>query len=215
MECAVTTLPFPQAQAKPRGDSPVYRFGKNHANWNANTNGVNSRVPGALFGDMDPERFLKHEKPVHRVVTNMVLQGYTLKEAAEATGLGAATVRRACRQPYARQRMIETAKKDVSLEIKQFLEAEVLPSLRVLSTVRDDPNARASDRLAAANALLDRHLGRPTQPFTLPAAGKDPSKMTDAELDAALRSTGFDPANAAAAVAASRQAETTSQVESA
>jgi hypothetical protein len=160
-----------------------------------------------LFNDLDPVYSFKKEKPVHRTMVSLAVQGYTTKEIAASTGTTVPHVSNVLRQPHARQHMIENAKKDVSLEIRDFLEGEVLENLRVMRTIRDDPQVKPETRLAAADRLTDRHLGKPTQPFTLPAGGKDPSKMTDAELDAALRATGFDPAAAHATAGATPRSE--------
>lgn len=150
------------------------------------TNGANSRLPNALFNDIEPCWYSQREKPIHREITALVMQGYTVKEAATATGVTKQTASNAIRQPYARKRMIEEAQRTVSDEIKNFLEGEVLPSLQVLKTIRDDPNAKPADRAAASERLLDRALGRATQPLTIGAPSKSVKEMTDAELDAAI-----------------------------
>ena len=122
----------------------------------------------------------------------MAEQGYNEKEIATALELNKHTVRNTLRQPSARQHMIETMQQDVSTEIKRFLEGTVLPSLRVLEEIALNPECRASDRIAAANSLADRQMGRPNQPFTHnPVNGKSVASMSVAELDAALAATGF------------------------
>ncbi len=184
MDLVESEMPFP------RKPSPFERFGVNAHNWQARAGGVNSRLPNALYNDTNSDIGLKAEKPVHRQIGQMLVQGYTLSETAAAVGHSLKNVSRVARQPFVRKQMIEAMQQDVSLEIKKFLEAEVLPSLKVLTEVRDDAEARASDRLAAANALLDRHMGKPSQPFTMPAGGKPVADMTEAELDDAIRQTG-------------------------
>jgi hypothetical protein len=65
-------------------------------------------------------------------------------------------------------------------EIKEFLKAEVMPSLEVIKSVRDNITARPSDRVAAANTLLERFLGKAVQPISPDA--KPLSEQSDDEL---------------------------------
>ena len=79
---------------------------------------------------------------------------------------------------------MQEAKKTVQQEIKTLLEQEALPSLRTLITVRDSDKAKPSDRTNAANALLDRFLGKPQQSVLIEE--KNPAEMTDEELRRAV-----------------------------
>jgi hypothetical protein len=155
----------------------VAQFGSDYYN---NTGGVNSKIDNALVGDHDPQLFYKTEKPVHRTMVNMAGVGYTTREIAEFTGYDIKTVSNVLRQPWARERLITEAKKTVQDEMKEFLESEVLPSLHTLKEVRDDVEARRSDRITASNSLLDRFLGKPVQPIS--ENQKPPSELSDEEL---------------------------------
>lgn len=128
--------------------------------------GENSKLEGALFGDLDPRLILKREQPVHRTMINMAAAGYTVGEISALTGRGRTTVHNVLHQPSAREHLINEAKKTVQDELKAILEREALPSIKTLVEVRDNPNARSSDRVTASNSLLDRFLGKPTQPIT-------------------------------------------------
>lgn len=190
MEMMETALPFPtkpSVSADKRGKNRFIRCG-----------GVNAQLPNALFNDRDPNYVLHVEKPQHRLVTSLIGQGYTIVETAAATGFSRRHVSDIVRQPYARQRLIASMEKDVSQEIKSFLEGEVLENLRVMKAIRDDPKVRPETRLLAADKLTDRQMGRPTQPFTLPAGGKKPTEMTEDELNDAIKSAGVAPAAVAA-----------------
>ena len=168
-------------------------------------NGINASLPGALFNDNEATRPLKQESPAHRRMVTLAEQGYTAREIADSLGFNRFTVQNALRQPNARKHMIETMQQDVSQEIKRFLEAEVLPSLETLKSVRDSDFAKPGERVAAANALLDRHMGKPNQPFTATTThGKSVSDMSVAELDAALAATGFVASSTAASVGEGR-----------
>ncbi len=153
----------------------------------ARFNGTNSQIPNALFNDVDTTFLLDKELPIHRRMVTLVEQGYNVKEIAAATGYSVRHVSDVLRQPFAREHIVKTLQDDVSQEIKNFLEAEVLPSLKVIKEVRDNELAKASDRLAAANCFLDRQMGRPNQPFTLPSTStKALSDYTAAELETAI-----------------------------
>jgi hypothetical protein len=143
-------------------------------------NGVNATIKEGLQGDFDPVRFISQEKPVHRTMVNMCAAGYTNKEISDFTGYCVVTVATVLKQPWARQYLIKEAKKTVQDEIKEILEREAPGSLKVLVAVRDNTSSRDSDRLTAANSLLDRFLGKPTQPIS--HEQKPPSEMTDEEL---------------------------------
>lgn len=145
-----------------------------------NKGGVNSMLTDALVGDHDPHLVYQTEKPIHRTMVNMASTGYTNKEIAAFVGRDIATVSNVLRQTWARERMITECKKTVQDEMKEFLEGEILPSLRTLVSVRDGEGVKPSDKVNASNALLDRFLGKPVQPITEDI--KPPSEMSDEEL---------------------------------
>ena len=146
--------------------------------------GVNANMEDGLNGDLDPSRLITRELPVHRTMINMAVAGYQITEIAKLTGYCNNTVSNVLKQPWARKYMVQEAKKTVQQEIKTLLEQEALPSLRTLITVRDSDTARPSDRANAANALLDRFLGKPQQSVLIEE--KNPAEMTDEELRRAV-----------------------------
>lgn len=146
----------------------------------AHLNGVLSKVDDALHNDSDSVREVIQEKPIHRRFVDLQLQGYTPTEIAKLTGFSMQWVSQVLKQPFARQRFIQESKKTVQEEMKEFLEAEVLPSLQALKKVRDDDHVRAADKISASNSLLDRFLGKPVQPIA--ENQKPPSELSDEEL---------------------------------
>ena len=76
--------------------------------------------------------------------------------------------------------MTEAVKRTVKDEMAEFLDSELMPSLKLMREIRDDATARPADRLAAAEKLADRRLGKSVQPFT--TSDKRPEQMTKAEL---------------------------------
>jgi len=144
------------------------------------TGGVNSKLENALHGDFDPRHFLSYEKPWHRTAINMSAAGYRNNEIAAAVERSPHSVATALKQPWAREYLIKEAKKTVQDEIKAVLEAEALPSIRMLIAVRDSESTKNGDRIAASRELLDRFLGKPVQPMTTDA--KPVAELSDSEL---------------------------------
>lgn len=142
--------------------------------------GNNASMPDALYGDLDPVHINKRETPVHRTMVNMAAAGYEIGEIAALTGRCPATVSTALKQPYARRYLINEAKKTVQDEIKELLQSEALPSIRKLVQVRDSTDARGADIITASNSILDRFLGKPTQPIL--TNEKPADQLTDDEL---------------------------------
>ena len=158
---------------------------------NKRAGGENAAIVNGLVGDLDPVRIAKRETPVHRTMVNMAAAGYTNREIAAQTGYSPTTVATAIKQPHAREYLINEAKKTVQDEIKALLEREVIPSLEKLVAVRDNPQARGADVITASNSILDRFLGKPTQPITTDA--KPVEQMSEDELNARTNAilTGF------------------------
>lgn len=147
-------------------------------------NGVNSKLPNALFGDLDARHVLSYEKPWHRTAINMSAAGYRNNEIAAAVGRSSVSVATALRQPWARDYIINEAKKTVQDEIRAILEQQAVPSIQKLVEVRDSPVARHADVISASRELLDRFLGKPVQPMTTDA--KPVAAMSDDELRAQI-----------------------------
>jgi hypothetical protein len=148
-------------------------------------NGVNASLVDGLVGDLDPKNELTQERPHHRRFLDLTIQGYIPTEIAKLTGFNVSTISNCIKQPWARKYIIDNSKRSVQDEMKEFLEAEVLPSLKVLKAVRDGAEVRNQDRLAASNALLDRYLGKPVQPINNDA--KPVSDLSDEELKAEVQ----------------------------
>jgi hypothetical protein len=142
---------------------------------------ANALHEDGFFNDADPQYFIAKEKPEHRKILDMSLAGYTAKEIAAHVAVSAGHVCNVLRQPWARAYLIKQTKKTVQQEMREFLEAEVLPTLKVVVAVRDDEKARASDRLNASAQLLDRFLGKPVQPMTTETV--DVKKLSSDELE--------------------------------
>lgn len=141
--------------------------------------GVNTEIDNGLVGDLDPVRFAKRETPVHRTMVNMAAAGYTNREISSFTGYNKTTVATALKQPHARAYLINEAKKTVQDELRALLESQAIPSIQKLVQVRDNSD-KGSDVIAASNSILDRFLGKPTQPIVTET--KPVEQLTDDEL---------------------------------
>ena len=152
-------------------------------------NGENVALEDGLHGDFDAAHKILREQPYHRTIINMSAAGYTTEEIAAFTGRNRQTVSNTLRQPWARTYLIQEAKKTVQEEIRQLLEQEAIPSIRKLVEIRVSVGAgTAADKgvaKQAADSLLDRFLGKPTQPIS--TTEKPPSEMSDEELKAQVQ----------------------------
>jgi len=104
---------------------------------------------------------LKREKPEHREMLLLKLQGYTNIEIARMMGVQPVTVGYVMRQPWARLRLIQMIQERGLVGVDNLLRSEVVPSILTLAEVRDDPDARKGDRVTAARVLMEQWLGKP------------------------------------------------------
>lgn len=165
---------------KQKAERNRIQLAKDRANWNKYVGGENCSLPGALANDSDPSQHLYREKVQHRLVAEMAAQGYTNSEIALHTGYTNSYVTTILRQPQGRIAAMNAIRRNSQDEIKEFLKAEVMPSLEVIRSVRDNEAARPSDRIAAANTLLERYMGKAVQPINPDA--KPLAEQSDDEL---------------------------------
>lgn len=149
-------------------------------NWRVN--GLNSKIDDALFNSTDADHLISHEKAWHRRAIDLSIQGFTVVEIANLLGYSKGQIGTVLAQPWAQVRMIENSKKNVLDEMREFLEAEVMPSLQLIKTIRDDTNLKAEVRSEQASKLLNRFLGKEVQPMV--STAKDEAQMSSAELAA-------------------------------
>lgn len=116
-----------------------------------------------FYNSKDPNLAIKHEQPVHRLMVMLKAQGKTNKKIAELTGKNECWVSQVLRQPWARQLLIRELREAGRDGIQALLEGEMENSVQTLIELRDSAQAEGSVRRGAANDLLDRFLGKPTQ----------------------------------------------------
>lgn len=119
--------------------------------------------PNKLFNDRPPNLRILHEKPEHRVLIFLKAQGLSNTEIAQRTGYQVAWIGQVMRQPWVRQRLVEEMQTAGVDAVQTVIKSAALDSVWRLIEERDNDKARSSERTAAANSLLDRFLGKPTQ----------------------------------------------------
>lgn len=119
--------------------------------------------PEGFFNSKKPNLAISHENPRHRAALLLRAQGFSLTEIAQRTGYTIAWLSQLCRQPWAQEYLIKTITEAGKDAVEVILQGEMVPSIMRLIEERDNEKAKPSDRIAASNSLLDRHLGKPTQ----------------------------------------------------
>lgn len=118
-----------------------------------------SADPDALFGNRAAYVVIKHEKPQHRLMLWLRLQGHNVKETAALTGYTPQTVSNVCNQPWFIKAFCELSKELGKDAVQTMLEGEVIPSIQKLVKLRDTAESEAVAK-AAADSILDRFLGK-------------------------------------------------------
>jgi len=117
--------------------------------------------PDALHGDTFSGSGNKQCGPIHILMCYLTAAGKTVSEIAAQTGYSIQTVGAISRQPWFRERFLQIAKEDHQEAVTAFVKGQSLASLETLVEVRDNKDNKGSERVAAANAILDRALGKP------------------------------------------------------
>ena len=72
-------------------------------------------------------------------------------------------------------------------DVQELARQQSPEAINTLAAIMQDDKARPAARVGAANSLLDRGYGKPTQPISQTLAKIDPSTMSDAALAAIVR----------------------------
>ena len=72
----------------------------------------------------------------------------------------------------------------VLADVQELARERSPDAINTLAAIMDDQKAPPAARVAAANSLLDRGYGKPTQPISQTLAKIDPSSISDEELAA-------------------------------
>ncbi|MCP4375767.1 MAG: hypothetical protein GY794_06280 [bacterium] len=72
-------------------------------------------------------------------------------------------------------------------DVQELAREQSPQAINTLAKIMNNEKTPPAARVAAANALLDRGYGKPTQPISKTLAKVDPSTMSDEELAAVVR----------------------------
>lgn len=131
----------------------------------AETGSPGEPVLNPLFNDRPPLLDLQREKPEHLMMVMLKAQGLSDREISLRFNdrYGAEYVGTVLRQPWARQRLLDLLNSAGRSGIETLLKSAVEDSVFRLIEERDNPKARPAERINAANSILDRYFGKPTQ----------------------------------------------------
>lgn len=118
--------------------------------------------PLALNGTRLPNFAIIHEKPEHRLIVYLKAQGLTNREVARKSDYTEAWISQVTRQPWFQLRLLELVRESGGETVKEFLGAQLEPSILRLVHLRDHAESE-SVQLGATVNLLDRFLGKPVQ----------------------------------------------------
>jgi len=127
-------------------------------------NDLNSTTPGGDLHNVKPPTFtIQSEKAEHRLLIALKLQGYSNREIARTSGYTEAWLSQFFRQDWVRQRLAETIEASGLQALEKLIESTAVDSIYTLVDLRDDETTPPAVRRQAADSLLDRYLGKPTQ----------------------------------------------------
>ena len=108
-----------------------------------------------------PDEKYTRTNPRHRIMVEYTAYGKTAKDIADATGYAEAYVKAVQRSPLFQSEVAATQgdiKRSTLATFAEQLAAEAMPSLLTLTSVRDNTNARDTDRVSAADKIIGRTL---------------------------------------------------------
>lgn len=143
--------------------------------------------PNALYNVKKPNLAIIHEKPEHRIALYLKASGKSNKEIAQRMGWTDAWVSQLMRQPWAQERLVEEIRAAGQDEISSILKGAAADSVFTLIEVRDSATSKGSDKVTAANSLLDRFFGKPTQRVESFNTNRTAQSEDPAEIDRRIR----------------------------
>lgn len=135
-----------------------------------------------------PAHYLLREKARHRAIVEMAAKGYDQKEVASRIGVCAATVGNTLAQPMLQKPLVDAVKRihGADEEVVEIIKESVVAAVSTLADIVKDEKAKNNDRIAAAEAILNRRYGKPNQPINR-GTDVDLSTLSDAELARMLK----------------------------
>jgi len=155
---------FRMTSADHRAKPDELKYVDNKQAWknNPELQAIQPEVKDDFFNVKQPTMILQSENPTHRLMCYLKAQGLSNREIALRTDKSEPWVSQVLRQPWARKRIAEEMQASGRDAIETVITAAAEDSVYKLIELRDEAKQQ-NVQLAAANALLDRFLGKPTQ----------------------------------------------------
>ena len=134
---------------------------------------------------------VQSERPEHREILELVAKGYTFKEVAAMTGKSPTCVQYIAKQPATEQVLANTIRRNFGEDEKvvELIRDNVLLAANTWVDIMKNPNARAADRIAAAERLFERRYGKANQPINR-GTDVDLNDLSDSDLAKMLPTEG-------------------------
>ena len=149
-----------------------------------------SAPPPKLVNFAGPQYLRKKEMPSHRLMAELAARGYQANEIAEIVGRHKVTVADVLKQPHGQQFIADEVRRVASEDerVVTVIKDNVVRAVEALAEIVSSETVKASDRIAAANALLDRRYGKAAQPISR-NSGVNLDDLSDADLAEMARET--------------------------
>lgn len=130
----------------------------------------------------DAQYTLQQEQPHHRVICHLAAQGFNNLEIAQQTGYTPVTIAYVKKQPWAEALIRHLIDTEGGEAVRKTLQGSTLTAAKVLQEILEgkEENAKVSDKIKAAQLVLDRVYG--TAPQTIVHGKVDLEKLPDSEL---------------------------------
>lgn len=119
--------------------------------------------PDRLYGSQPPNLAILKESPRHRMAIFLKAQSLSNREIALRLGFSEAWVCQILRQPWAQERLLKEIQESGRDAVTELLRGAAVDCVMTQISIHSDPKVPPAARNAAANSLLDRLYGKPTQ----------------------------------------------------
>lgn len=131
----------------------------------------------------DPKYEVKNEKPWHRILAYMLLQGTSQSACADYFGKSTLHISQVKKQPWFQKLLAELADLNFQSDVLGLLQSEAITAIATLSDLAQNAESETVKR-SAASTLLENFLKHKPEPK--PKESKSPQQELD-ELNAELR----------------------------
>ena len=147
--------------------------------------------PELLFNAAKPKQLRKKEQPAHTAMAQLAAEGYQGTEIARILGRHPHTVNDVLRQPYAQDRVVKCVRDThgTDHEVVEIIKETVVAAVNLLAETIVDSKQKRSDRILAAEKILERRYGKANQPINR-GTDVDLNSLSDAELAKMLPTSG-------------------------